>query len=296
MPIGLPEIPDDVRPDALARKVLKGRASCVFNTPCRQAVYADTYDKANELNHKALNKGLSQQSFAIAPKIREIDQLFLRIPEYKIKLRESHPEICFAMMNSGIPLVESKHTIEGQKTRIKLLSRYYDRTWEFIASVSAAPEFNRMLEDCIDALCLAVTGMLGKKNGFRSLPDTPQEDSRGILMQIIYANVGDGHENSSGIKIKKSIQYNKLIRDKIPDIISQNGKKAFVSTLDDKWYKMHLDSKLQEELQEYLSSDNPEELADLVEVIYAIVKYKGLTIEAFEGLRKRKGSRERRFR
>jgi len=58
---------------------------------------------------------------------------------------------------------------------------------------------------------------------------------------------------------------------------------------------MHLDSKLQEELQEYLSSDNPEELADLVEVIYAIVKYKGLTIEAFEGLRKRKAQERGAF-
>lgn len=288
MPIGLPEKPDDVRPDASARKVLKGRASCVFNTPCRQAIHADTYAIAKELNNEILNKGLSQQSFAIAPKIRELDLFLLKKPQFKNKLLESHPEVCFTMMNSGKPLVESKHSVEGQKARIELLSRYYDRTWEFIAKVREIPKFNKLFEDCIDALCLAVTGMLGKKNGFRSLPDSPQEDSRGILMQIIYTKVVDGNVNTSGIGSKKSIIYNKLIRDKIPEIICHSGKTAYVSTLDDKSYIKHLNCKLREELQEYLSSHDPEELADLVEVIYAIVKYQGLTIEAFEDIRKKK--------
>ena len=43
MPIGLPESIDDIRPDSEVRKHLSGRTSCIFNTPCRQAVYMDNY-------------------------------------------------------------------------------------------------------------------------------------------------------------------------------------------------------------------------------------------------------------
>ena len=52
-----------------------------------------------------------------------------------------------------------------------------------------------------------------------------------------------------------SIVYNKLIRDKIPQIIENAGKIPVVETLDSETYKRFLDAKLEEELQEYLSSD-----------------------------------------
>jgi predicted house-cleaning noncanonical NTP pyrophosphatase (MazG superfamily) len=61
-------------------------------------------------------------------------------------------------------------------------------------------------------------------------------------------------------------KYNKLIRDKIPQIIEQSGKKAIVKQLDSTQYIAQLNSKLGEELDEYLESGNVEELADLVEV------------------------------
>ena len=93
----------------------------------------------------------------------------------------------------------------------------------------------------------------------------------------------------------KLIKYNKLIRDKIPEIIEQSGKKALVEELDDKLYKKYLDEKLGEEIQEYLSSDSTDELADLVEVIYAILKYKGIDINEFELIRKRKAEKRGAF-
>lgn len=85
-----------------------------------------------------------------------------------------------------------------------------------------------------------------------------------------------------------SCQYNKLIRDKIPEIIEKSGKKAAWETLDLKLYKQYLDKKLEEELQEYLECNNEEELADLVEVIYAILKYKQIDLQEFEQIRKNK--------
>ena len=53
--------------------------------------------------------------------------------------------------------------------------------------------------------------------------------------------------------------------------------------------------KLGEELQEYLSSDSADELADLVEVIYAILKYKGIDINEFEFIRKKKADERGSF-
>ncbi|NLP15311.1 MAG: nucleoside triphosphate pyrophosphohydrolase [Clostridium sp.] len=95
------------------------------------------------------------------------------------------------------------------------------------------------------------------------------------------------------------IKYNKLVRDRIPEIIEKSGKKAIVEELGNQEYKKYLDIKLEEELQEYLAGDSVDELADLVEVVYAILKCKGVDIDDFESIRKRKteerGAFEKRF-
>jgi len=85
-----------------------------------------------------------------------------------------------------------------------------------------------------------------------------------------------------------TLTYNKLVRDRIPEIIEKSGKKAVTEILDDTSYKKLLDEKLSEELQEYLAGDSVEELADLLEVIYAILDYKGVSVQDFEALRRQK--------
>ena len=82
--------------------------------------------------------------------------------------------------------------------------------------------------------------------------------------------------------------YNKLVRDKIPEIIINSSRKPITSVLDKDNYKKELDKKLQEELQEYLKDDNVEELADLVEVVYAILDFKNVSIQEFERIRNEK--------
>jgi len=62
---------------------------------------------------------------------------------------------------------------------------------------------------------------------------------------------------------------NKLIRDLIPEIIKSKGKIPDIKVLNDQDYKTELDLKLQEEVKEYLTDDNCDELADIIEVIYA---------------------------
>jgi len=80
-------------------------------------------------------------------------------------------------------------------------------------------------------------------------------------------------------------KYNKLVRDRIPEIIKQRGDIPTVEILGAADYYASLNKKLQEELDEYLQDYSVEELADIVEVIYAIVRYKGISISDFEQIR-----------
>lgn len=82
--------------------------------------------------------------------------------------------------------------------------------------------------------------------------------------------------------------YNKLVRDKIPEIIAADNKTCITKILSDQEYLEMLNKKLQEELNEYLENNNIEELADLQEVLLAILDAKGITFTQFETIRKTK--------
>jgi len=81
------------------------------------------------------------------------------------------------------------------------------------------------------------------------------------------------------------IKYDKLIRDRIPEIIENAGNKAVVETLDKDSFQKYLNRKLEEEMKEYLECGSAEELADLVEVVYALLDCKGISREEFERIR-----------
>lgn len=96
-------------------------------------------------------------------------------------------------------------------------------------------------------------------------------------------------ENKVHVARSESVKvYHKLIRDKIPQIIEHSGKKAIIERVSGKEYLDLLNVKLGEELQEYLDSQNVEELADLVEVVYAILEHKEVSLQEFEGIRTQK--------
>ena len=90
-------------------------------------------------------------------------------------------------------------------------------------------------------------------------------------------------------------QYNKLVRDRIPEIIEASGKNCVTEILSDADYLELLDAKLDEELAEYHKDQNVEELADLLEVIYAAAKARGYTLEQLEVVRAEKVSKRGAF-
>ena len=83
-------------------------------------------------------------------------------------------------------------------------------------------------------------------------------------------------------------KYNKLVRDKIPEIIEASGKTCETEILDEVEYLRMVDAKLDEELAEYHQDQNIEELADLLEVIRAAAVARGYTLEDLERVRAEK--------
>jgi predicted house-cleaning noncanonical NTP pyrophosphatase (MazG superfamily) len=86
--------------------------------------------------------------------------------------------------------------------------------------------------------------------------------------------------------------YNKLVRDRIPEIIEKEGKTYKTVILDDDQFRSELQKKLREEVQEYLNAENDqesvEELADTLEVINSLAEAQGVSIEELEHVRKTK--------
>jgi predicted house-cleaning noncanonical NTP pyrophosphatase (MazG superfamily) len=82
------------------------------------------------------------------------------------------------------------------------------------------------------------------------------------------------------------VNHGKLVRDKIPQIIRSKGQEPVIYTADIEEYSIRLRDKLREEVEEYLASDGDrEELADILEVLYALARQAGTDQQQLEKLR-----------
>lgn len=82
--------------------------------------------------------------------------------------------------------------------------------------------------------------------------------------------------------------YNKLVRDHIPQIIEETGGKAEIRILTDEEYRIFLEKKLDEEVGEYHREQNVEELADILEVVYALAASIGCAKEELNDVYRKK--------
>ncbi|AGK53636.1 nucleoside triphosphate pyrophosphohydrolase [Bacillus sp. 1NLA3E] len=93
--------------------------------------------------------------------------------------------------------------------------------------------------------------------------------------------------------------HNKLVRDRIPEIIKNDGKKFSTRILNNDEYTKELKKKSFEELEEYMNTENTEdaieELADVLEIIHALAEYHGVSIERVEEARKKKAEKRGGF-
>ena len=91
------------------------------------------------------------------------------------------------------------------------------------------------------------------------------------------------------------MECNKLVRDKIPEIIKQKNKIPVIHTADDNEYWEKLKEKLQEEVTEFLKNYSEEELVDILEVIDNICYFKNIDKRELETLRKKKAKERGKF-
>lgn len=90
-------------------------------------------------------------------------------------------------------------------------------------------------------------------------------------------------------------EFDKLVRDKIPQVIKENGEEPTTHLADGDEYSERLAEKLDEEVTEYLESREISELADVLEVVHAIRKDRGITIEELQETRMQKAKKRGRF-
>lgn len=81
------------------------------------------------------------------------------------------------------------------------------------------------------------------------------------------------------------MEYNKLVRDKIPEIIIENWSTPITHIATGEEIFEMLKLKLTEEMKEYLESNDPEELADILEVIHSLAQHQNITIQEIEKIR-----------
>lgn len=80
----------------------------------------------------------------------------------------------------------------------------------------------------------------------------------------------------------------KIVRDRIPEIINQAGKKPVVEVVSNEMAISGLEEKLYEELEEYMADHSLEEMADLLEVMHGILYLKGIPWDDLEAIRVKK--------
>lgn len=87
------------------------------------------------------------------------------------------------------------------------------------------------------------------------------------------------------------MKYSKLVRDKIPELIKQKGHNPITHIANKEEYWKKLKEKLKEEINEFLEDSDEEEIADILEIIYAICNFKKINIKQLELLRKKKADK-----
>lgn len=189
MPIGLPERagPGGRGAERSVRPFLGARRSSVFSVPARRAVYAIDYETAckEALEHSDPPRKISKQSFAIFPKIRELDGLLRDNPDLLHIVHEVHPELAFCRMNGDRPLgtpkkMNGKPYSVGLDERRKLLVSAGISE----AVVSAKCPRGAAIDDMLDALAGLVIAKRLVEGIARPFPDPPMRDGYGLPIAI----------------------------------------------------------------------------------------------------------------
>lgn len=183
IPIGLSDAAP--RPtDLSARRFLGPRGSSVFPAPCRASLEGASYESASKLSFAASGKKLTKQTYAIIPKIREVDIALRADASARERVVEVHPEVCFAALNGDQPMAHPKKRSAGKQERFALLPTQYQAA--FTASRPQWLHKEVATDDILDALVALWTAVRVLSGSARSFPPPPLiHDSVGLPMRIL---------------------------------------------------------------------------------------------------------------
>jgi predicted RNase H-like nuclease len=169
--------------DCEARQVLgPSRASSVFPAPVRGVLAAGSWQEAFEMSRASApnGKGISKQTFAIVPKIKEVDDLLQKRHELRPLLREVHPELCFCEL-VGRPMSYHKGSSAGRQERRLALKSVFA---ELDAIEKSGVDREIPTEDIFDAAVACWSAVRIASGAGRSLPADIPLDATGLPMAI----------------------------------------------------------------------------------------------------------------
>jgi predicted RNase H-like nuclease len=171
IPIGLfdEHVPGGREVDRAARVALGPKHSSVFSAPPRCALAARTLPEA-----RGRGARLTLQTLNLLPRIEDVDGVMT--PELQSRVFEVHPELSFAAMAGGTPVLAPKRSAAGSKERRALLRR---------AGV-CVPErpTGAAVDDLLDACALTWSARRLADGTAASLPHPPSRDARGLSMEL----------------------------------------------------------------------------------------------------------------
>ena len=187
IPIGLPDFidgPGRVAEHAV-RPLLPGKASSVFSVPSRKAIYAEEFsslDEAKKIARETSSQktSFSNQSRAIFEKIRQVDRLLLARPTLRKRVYETHPELAFCLLNSGVPMQSKKKRVAGRNERIKVLRAAHCGS-ELLAM---RPIKGFQWDDLLDAIVCSMVAERIQRGDAKPYPKPPAEDDHGLPIAI----------------------------------------------------------------------------------------------------------------
>jgi predicted RNase H-like nuclease len=182
IPIGLPGgLPRTV--DGAARRLLGPRASSVFPAPARVTLDALSYEDACAASHAVCGKRLSRQSYAILPKIKDVDTVLRQQPQLAEHVFEVHPEVCFYFWAGRQPMRHPKRTGFGFAERLDLVRTVFGDAAEAIRAEVSPDQAGD--DDILDALAALWSARRIHSGVAIRLPELEERDELGLPMQML---------------------------------------------------------------------------------------------------------------
>ncbi len=141
------------------------------------------------INYKATGRKLSKQTWAILPKIREVDELLRSDSKARDKLAEVHPELLFWSLSSQQAMQHNKKMRQGLCDRFHVLERWYTSVRDLHDDALARYRRKDVAgDDVVDAMAAAVTGLVSN-GSLREIPTYHPVDSQGLPMRMVIPDI-----------------------------------------------------------------------------------------------------------